>query len=1568
MGEEELEENVNQPIENGENSNNPLQKGAEKANKALGDKLKKEAGKKAAVQGKLAAAMGPVIFWAAVVIVAIIIIIGIVMFFETMPGMVMEQIKAIGKAIAKRWNSWWGSDDTEYVENSQIYEALDYLKEMGYDLKGDGFLTKYVDGEDDGVKIGDDGKISEAHSDFIKTYLASDNYVYTIKNHNLVTDSGWKAFWNHTVDFFGGSFGEKLTRGLIAVYKEGSKGLGDRGGYYSDTGLFNFDKMTMNVEERTLSLKKGFNNAVKYDLDGWTGRYGMPIDFLMSVHLATMMPDLAYDMATHFDTEVILILKTISNAGAKPAFKSGDKYIYQSDLKAIADTEGRSFWEWIRGESAFNDSEVQAAIDSTGITIPEGENAKDYLQRILTALNKEVDDNYSYYVPYIESVQNHWYRNVYYAINDKNTKEKGKENFVQYDYDYESLVRERWSLYKVDGDNNPKLYALNSDGNYAKSTDEIENYSEALFEKEGDYYLFKGSSDEQQAVLNGESEKVRYNVAKMAETIAVSNGNSSIEDLEDLGWNYKNGIWSAYKDGDKTESEWQQVYPNSSDEIEKNVYIKIQSPSSVTQTGEGQRGVTNPDIKKMFLKNRYFMYDGTAERAEAITKLRNDKNIEYGPLEDSDLDKEVEVNGTKYTAKDVSGQVVIKQQALDAFYMLENTHTLDSDYIYRDFKELVVELGYFQKEELTDETPRLLEWLVPKIGSSGYPDRTIDKRENEYGTMIHSKGDINANRKYMFEVKESEAIDGEEDGDSQGDQAEQDPSTQQASNETQTLKADDSLGRETQQVIDINGEDQVTPEQEEYRNSNPEQSDGNAQKQLGAELRTNAYSKLLGQSPSAGKTYTIDKTLSGDGYSYGVTLHGITYLNYKQGSGSYAKLPFSQGTYSSSACGPTSCAILSSAYGSSNGPKVFGDYLKSAPSLGGIKEVLEKKEGITGQSYTIGTSNSTTLTDKAKDLAQKMEEALNEGKPVIVLVGNSNSTSYQFTSGGHYFVFIGIDDDGTPIYCNTCSDTHEYTAKSGSSDKSLIEDFVYNYMQHSGKSNRGIYIPDEAPSGLKKAGDPYVGYEGNEAVVTPVTGVLLEYGTYTSSNVDSITNEEYRVNVDLKYGPLNSEMLDEDEFTSKTVSDKVGYAKILVLDTDNYLKLEQTIKNKTNIKSEIDSKHNGSLVNDEGDFEDLDSLKVSDKEKLEKDLKNNWKDYDKTLYGYKEFAESYKTYGISGYVVLIDGFVCELPDENLSSSKDISKEKPSGDALTMDSFKKMKASNIDLSSDDKLDSLYEADTKYVMASKKATNKMYAERKIKEEAASSVYLESEDIILLKEGTVIGRTMTDMELLEGGKIRDTAQYSVSYDEARPSKDSSNSDKTKKDLVIGNYIRIIMRDLDTTPVEDVEDYMKLSDGTKKMKIQDDYDVHDPTFFVTLEQFKVMFAKYENIVANAEAFIQMQETYQVNACFAAAVTITESGGGKGWDLIDPSTYNWFSIKGSHGGGYIDRNGTSWCKFSSFAEAVDYFGQLISKEDGHYYGQNKYWVKKDIAPVYCSESWGESTVEHMNTAYEKII
>ena len=84
----------------------------------------------------------------------------------------------------------------------------------------------------------------------------------------------------------------------------------------------------------------------------------------------------------------------------------------------------------------------------------------------------------------------------------------------------------------------------------------------------------------------------------------------------------------------------------------EHIYAKV-DVGNITQTGEGQRGVTNSKIKKMFLQNRYFVYNGDKLRAEAITAMRNDEKngFDYGPLVKSD--------GTPYTLEELEEKNIL---------------------------------------------------------------------------------------------------------------------------------------------------------------------------------------------------------------------------------------------------------------------------------------------------------------------------------------------------------------------------------------------------------------------------------------------------------------------------------------------------------------------------------------------------------------------------------------------------------------------------------------------------------------------------------------------------------------------------------------------------------------------------------------------------------------------------------------------------------------------------------------------------------------------------------------------
>ncbi len=1363
-------ENLPQTQETSSMSKSSDESTSKKVQEALSKTVTKNSGAKSLIKTLL-----PILTWVLVFAIILIIIIGIVLFFITMPGMVMSKLKSLSLKIGSKLSAFFGGDKTKQIEDKQIYDVLDYLEQMGYDLKGYGFLTESIEGEQDGVKRYNEedaekagkleGDIQEAKSDFIYTYLVSDNYTYTIANGNQTNDLAnnghrilgaiFAVFQKVGNLFSDGQLGQYWGRGMISVYHQ--KSLGVPGDYY---GKF-FDKLTgsavkvkVNADsgKRILQIKDGWGSNIKeYNLEGWTGRYGMPIDFLLSIHIATMMPDLAYDMVESFDTQLVLLL---------------------------------------------------------------------------------TDD----YVPYIAYVKDHWYRDIYFV-------EKEGQNFVDYDYDYEALVKERWTLYETyteedaGGDKSKigeyKLYALNDDGTY--KTDESGNYI---------------------IMTQEEAEKENIKVAKKAVTIKNNDGS----EYSDIRWNLTDGKWSAYK------------YDND---------------GTLVQTGEGLRTETNPEIKKMFLQNEYFRYDGSSETADKIEKLRKAINngsdkLYYGPVKgigpdgnevdhtnisvSIDDEKSTDENNTVSIA-DLSGTVSLNQDSLNAFSMLENEHTLDADFMYRDFKELIVELGYFKKEELTDETPRLLEFLVPNIGSYMYPKRYIDKNEYEYGTMIHSKGDIDAgNLETIKEFTKTELVDGNEETQTE---EEENPT---APEETEDQEGTDTQDDESQEIPDIPDTPEIPDEQDETGNqgdsfiedgdtqteeerdptipdeeyeemedseyeiesetetqdislSEQETSLEQIQNKSLSSLTQTVGSSYTSQYAGGSRTWTIDESVHGDGFIYGLELHGVTYRKYMQnkGYGSYAKKPFGSCNYVTSGCGPISSSIFSSGYGIYKNPLYYGHIYGCPPSLDGIKKGMESV-GIEGEVYTIPRNYENTLSASAKALADRMQEALEEGKPIIVLVGEGKKIkgkNWQYTFGGHYFVLIGIDDNGKLIYVNTTSTTHEYVLRKDDFGKyetdNPIENFVYHFMQNSLKASRGVFIPDKAPLGLKTKGELYKGYLGNEEVVSPVTGILLEYSTY-DEETDSITGEKYRTNVDLKYpanvfdtdnenqnssGNNDSSQTAESPPNGENQVDKVGYAKILVLDTENYKKIESKLRSKSQWKND------DSFLNENGTYKDIDNLTTNQVRS------KKWSDIDKTLYGYKEFAENYEEAGIAGYVVYIDGFKLELPDEDFDNEnkEQLESKAPEGEEINLDTFKKTTLSSFNSKGNIKErkelnDSLFKKEIYYRMSSQKATDKLKAENIVKYYAAPSLYLdgfESEnedekDMIIIKEGTVLGRTITDYELIVNYRNQ-------KYEDFRKKQDYVKIGEVNK--VIGNYLRIIIRDLDKTVVENAEDYMKLDEN---------------------------------------------------------------------------------------------------------------------------------------------------------------
>ena len=124
-----------------------------------------------------------------------------------------------------------------------------------------------------------------------------------------------------------------------------------------------------------------------------------------------------------------------------------------------------------------------------------------------------------------------------------------------------------------------------------------------------------------------------------------------------------------------------------------------------------------------------------------------------------------------------------------------------------------------------------------------------------------------------------------------------------------------------------------------------------------------------------------------------------------------------------------------------------------------------------------------------------------------------------------------------------------------------------------------------------------------------------------------------------------------------------------------------------------------------------------------------------------------------------------------------------------------------------------------------------------------------------------------------------------------------------------------------------------------------------------------YNNLMSAIDVFIEIQNRYHVNAVFAIAVAQKESSCGVNWAAIDPSTHNWYSIRGDYNGNSID----GWRKYPSFKEAVNDFGKLIGTSS-YYFGGGNITIG-NIGKSYCppGDEWSRGVSQFVKEMYESI-
>ena len=427
------------------------------------------------------------IIWKIVLIILIILfIIGILQILITMPGLIIGKLKEFGSTFLSGVGGWFTGDNISAKISKEDQIAIaQYVQDMGYDIVGYGFGdAEYEKDNDLTRKKGiENGKIVNIKNLDGKNYLKA----YLVQNEAIYTLSIW-SLGGFFRSLFEGGAAEDYSKGMIEITIDGRE-LPPNG---------QFDRVSIDRQRKILRIATGADRSSVYvsngaffyfDMSSWTSRYGKPLELFLALHLSTMMPDLAYDLATAecFNTKVNIDLQTVEMLYTVSFAYNGNtiqqEEIEKTYLKArwgietqYTQTGFETFYNLIQEYTTTADYSENKKIDLTYIenrmlgeedededkdehTYSEEEKPESQWQSVINASNlnglsvekfkslvKLCDEGKRYqkiYWPRIKEVKNHWfYEKVTYEYGRASSAKKR----IKYEPDDDTNP-----LYQVDG-------------------------------------------------------------------------------------------------------------------------------------------------------------------------------------------------------------------------------------------------------------------------------------------------------------------------------------------------------------------------------------------------------------------------------------------------------------------------------------------------------------------------------------------------------------------------------------------------------------------------------------------------------------------------------------------------------------------------------------------------------------------------------------------------------------------------------------------------------------------------------------------------------------------------------------------------------------------------------------------------------------------------------------------------------------------------------------------------------------------------------------------------------------
>ncbi len=267
------------------------------------------------VLAKIAEFLAPALSVIITILIILFVAIGLIGFILNVPGFMKAKLNDIIAGVVDSISDWWYGNNRqlspELLDVEKRKELLNYISsDLGFDVVGFGFVptvtyaeTNPETGEDlrgkqvivdYSTQIGNinkakNGKVSDPNNpdaDLMYYYLVANERAYIQRDNGI---AGWlfgtKQDWN----------------GML----------------YIDDETFSDSKVEVDRKNKRLKISNPnrswsdwFNrDNFSYSLEGWTGRYGMPVEFSLALHIASMSSGLVKEMITNENLQTNVKIK-----------------------------------------------------------------------------------------------------------------------------------------------------------------------------------------------------------------------------------------------------------------------------------------------------------------------------------------------------------------------------------------------------------------------------------------------------------------------------------------------------------------------------------------------------------------------------------------------------------------------------------------------------------------------------------------------------------------------------------------------------------------------------------------------------------------------------------------------------------------------------------------------------------------------------------------------------------------------------------------------------------------------------------------------------------------------------------------------------------------------------------------------------------------------------------------------------------------------------------------------------------------------------------------------------------